>query len=129
MHPNVEIIQAFFTAYQAQDQAAIAHLMSPDIRWHIPGRHPLSGTKTGITAVLDYLAQLGKAAFQARPLVMGANDQYVIDCHLNWSQAGPTLEALSCLLWKVEQQQIVEVYNFPQDQHQVDTFFTMVYGD
>ncbi|WP_278045503.1 hypothetical protein [Olivibacter jilunii] len=29
---------------------------------------------------------------------------------------------MSCLLWKIDNGKIVEVYNFPEDQHEVDAF-------
>ncbi|SDL12191.1 nuclear transport factor 2 family protein [Siphonobacter aquaeclarae] len=129
-HPNLELVHRFFQAYATGDQAGVEAILSPSVRWHIPGNHPLSGVKTGIAEVLDYLSQLGKAAFQASPIVMGVSDQYVIDCHRNWSSLSniANLDAMSCLLWKMEGGKITEVFNFPEDQHRVDAFFREVYG-
>lgn len=61
---------------------------------------------------------------------MGVNDGYVIDCHKNWSNLNgeENLSNMSCLLWKIEQNKIVEVHNFPQDQHLVDAFFSRIYN-
>lgn len=129
-HPNLDLVHRFFQAYASNDLPAIESILSPDIQWHIPGDHPLSGTKMGIPAVLEYFKQLGKAAFQASPIVMGVNDNYVIDCHHNWStysDAG-SYRAMSCLLWTIEDGRITEVYNFPEDQHRTDAFFRTVYG-
>jgi uncharacterized protein len=124
-HPNVQLIHQFFQAYATQDLNAIRQIVSPDIEWIIPGRHPLSGTKAGVEQVLDYFSQLSAYSFAAQPLVMGYNDEYVIDCHLNWSNRpeGENLRSMSCLLWKIRNGKIVQVYNFPQDQHLVDAFF------
>jgi ketosteroid isomerase-like protein len=129
-HPNIELVNRFFQAYAANDLSAVESIFSPTIQWHIPGNHPLSGVKTGVKEVLAYFEQLGKAAFQASPIIMGVNDQYVIDCHQNWSslEGIDSLNSMSCLLWKISGGQIVEVYNFPEDQHKVDTFFNKVYG-
>jgi ketosteroid isomerase-like protein len=104
--------------------------LSEDIKWHIPGKHPLSGTKTGVAQVLEFFQKLNKAALKAEPIVMGVNDKYVIDCHRNWSSSENTenLNSMSCLLWKIENNKIVEVFNFPQDQHVVDSFFTKLYN-
>lgn len=79
---------------------------------------------------VSYLERLGKAGFQASPIVMGVNDQYVIDCHQNWSSLEnvKNLNTMSCLLWKIEDGKIVEVHNFPEDQHSVDAFFDVVYS-
>ncbi|MVM41310.1 nuclear transport factor 2 family protein [Spirosoma sp. HMF3257] len=128
-HPNIALVHQFFQAYADQDQAAISQLLAPAIRWSIPGNHPLSGVKNGPDEVLFYLSQLGRAAFQAKPIVVGVNDDYVIDCHYNWSNLaeGPQFAGMSCLLWKFADGKISEVYNFPQDQHQVDSFFQNLY--
>lgn len=130
-HPNLDLVHRFFQAYATGDQAAVEAILSPSIRWHIPGDHPLSGVKSGVAEVLDYLRLLGKASFQASPIVMGVSDGYVIDCHRNWSsvEGTPDLDAMSCLLWKVEDGQIAEVFNFPEDQHRVDAFFREVYAN
>jgi uncharacterized protein len=129
-HPNLDLIYAFFQAYAANDQKVLEKILSPTIQWHIPGDHPLSGVKTGIVEVMAYFTQLGKAGFQASPIVLGVNQNYVIDCHQNWSSLDsiPNLNTMSCLLWKIEEGKIAEVYNFPEDQHKVDAFFRAVYG-
>jgi hypothetical protein len=41
--PNIELISAFFKAYAANDIGAIKNIFAEDIKWHIPGTHPLSG--------------------------------------------------------------------------------------
>ena len=126
-HPNLQLIHNFFRAYAANDLGAIEQILSPDIQWIIPGRHPFSGVKQGTGEVLAYFKQLSAFAFQAQPLVMGVNDRYVIDCHLNWSNlpGDDNLRNMSCLLWEIEKGKIKRVYNFPQDQHVVDAFFMM----
>jgi len=125
LHPNLQLIQTFFEAYGANDLTAIARVLSPDIEWVIPGQHPLSGVKRGVAEVLDYFKQLNVFSFQAKPMVMGMNDDYVIDCHLNWSnrENGENIELMSCLLWQFKDGRIWKVYNFPQDQHLIDAFF------
>ncbi len=71
IHPNLALVNRFFQAYAQGDQEAIGQILSPDIRWVIPGKHPLSGTKTGIAAVLAYFTQLSQSAFRAEPIVSG----------------------------------------------------------
>jgi ketosteroid isomerase-like protein len=129
-HPNLRLIESFFQAYAINDLETIKEVLSPSIEWYIPGKHPLSGKKSGVDEVLNYLRQLSTSFFQARPIVMGINDDYVVDCHLNWSNRpeGENLEAMSCLLWSFQNGKISKVYNFPQDQHNADTFFNNVYG-
>lgn len=129
MHPNLILIHRFFEAYANSDMDKLRSILDENIKWHIPGKHPLSGTKKGIDEVLAYFRQLEKCAFRAEPIVMGLNDTYVIDCHTNWSNlhGEDNLHNMSCLLWKFDGDRIVEVHNFPQDQHMVDAFFSRNY--
>lgn len=126
-HPNIELIESFFKAYSNADLEGMQRVMATDVKWHIPGNHPYSGTKVGIPQLMHYLEKLSEYGFKAEQIVMGVNDNYVVDCHRNWSTSSgsPVLNAMSCLLWKIEENKIVEVYNFPQDQNLVDDFFNM----
>ena len=128
-HPNLALINAFFKAYADNDLEGINQVLDKNIKWHIPGTHPLSGTKTGVDEVLAYFRQLNKGAFKAEPIVMGVNDHFVIDCHRNWSNldSGENLKSMSCLLWRIEGNKVVEVFNFPEDQQKVDAFFSKLY--
>jgi len=129
-HPNLALINDFFTAYAANNLDGIKKVLAEDIKWHIPGEHPLSGTKNGINEVLEFFKKLNKGQFKAEPIVMGVNDNYVIDCHRNWSnlENAENLNAMSCLLWKIDNKKIVEVHNFPENQKDVDIFFKKLYG-
>jgi ketosteroid isomerase-like protein len=128
-HPNLTLINDFFKAYAANDLDGIKSILSEDIKWHIPGNHPLSGTKLGVNQVLEFFRKLSKVALKAEPIIMGVNDKYVIDCHRNWSsiENEENLNSMSCLLWKIENNKIVEVFNFPQDQQVVDVFFLKLF--
>jgi uncharacterized protein len=125
IHPNIQVIHDFFQAYSSNDLIVIKQILSDDIQWIIPGRHQFSGVKRGPDEVLNYFKQLNAYSFKAEPIVMGVNDKYVIDCHLNWSnvEGKKNLKNMSCLLWEIKDGKIIKVYNFPEDQHAVDEFF------
>ena len=131
LHPNLILINTFFKAYSTNNIDEIRTVLAENIKWHIPGKHPLSGTKTGVDEVLEYLKQLNVASFKAEPIIMGINDSFVIDCHRNWSNIDneENLNNMSCLLWKIENNKITEVHNFPENQHVVDIFFSKLYGE
>lgn len=124
-HPNLVLVNRFFEAYATNSIHDLQDIFHDDIKWHIPGNHPLSGIKNGISEIVEYLNQLNRFNFKAEGVVLGANDDYVIDCHRNWSELDEedNLNNMSCLLWKFENGKIKEVFNFPQDQHIVDIFF------
>lgn len=129
-HPNLNLIHDFFRAYGDNDINGIKSVLDESIKWHVPGNHPLSGTKNGITEVLAFFDQLGKGSFKAEPIVMGVTDTHVIDCHRNWSnlENEENLDNMSCLLWRIENNRIKEVHNFPENQHKVDSFFSRIYS-
>lgn len=128
-HKNLKIINKFFEAYSKYDLDTIRQILAEDIKWTIPGHHPLSGTKVSAEEVIAFLSQLGKSSFKSDPIILGVNDDYVIDCHRGWSnrEDGNNVDMLWCLLWKIKDGKIVEVVNFAADQHEADRFFNKVY--
>ena len=125
--PNLSKIQDFFSAYAAKDMAAVSGVMAEDIVWRIPGHHPLAGEKRGITEVLAFFDQLAKASFQAQPLVVAEQGEYVVDHHRGWSTVGSGIDLKWCLVFRFESGKIKEVTNFCEDQHKADLFFYEVY--
>jgi len=124
---NLPKINAFFTAYAGKNVAAVEDVMADDIVWHIPGHHPLAGDKQGVKEVMAFFDQLGKAGFQAEPLVVAEQGDYVVDHHRGWSTVGSGLDLTWCLVFRFEAGKIKEVTNFCSDQHKADLFFHEVY--
>lgn len=124
---NLQKVQAFFTAYATKDVAAVREVMADDIRWTIPGHHPLAGTKRGVDEVLAFFDELGRASFKADPRVVVENGDYVIDHHRGWSEEAGGLDLSWCLVFRFEDGKMKEVVNFCADQHLADLFFWKVY--
>jgi hypothetical protein len=124
---KLDAIRGFFEAYARQDVGAVQEVMADDIVWTIPGHHPLSGPKRGITEVLAFFDQLARAGFQAQPLVIAESGEYVVDHHRGWSEAGLGVDQTWCLVFRFEGGRIKEVTNFASDQHAADRFFWSVY--
>ena len=55
--PNVDLVNAWFTALGRGDTGAAANLMSDDAAWHVSGRGRFAGDYEGREAVVDYLDQ------------------------------------------------------------------------
>jgi uncharacterized protein len=126
-HPNLKVIEEFFAAYAAHDIERIRKTLANDVVWRIPGHHPLAGEKRGAEEVVAFFDQLGKANFKAQPLVIVAQDDYVIDHHRGWSDVAGGLDITWCLVFKFEDGRIKDVTNFAGDQHKADLFFWSVY--
>lgn len=126
---NIKVVQDFFAAYGANDLNGIAAVMDENVQWHIPGRHPLSGTRNGRDEVLAFFAQLGAANFQADPIYFGADETYVVDIHRGWSNAEgkPNVDTTWALVYRIEDGKIVEATNLSADQDAANTFFWSQY--
>src|SRR5437764_140339 len=64
-HPNLDIIGKFFDAYGKHDLEGIRAVVDENVKWTIPGHHPLSGTKVGVDEVVAFFTHLGKSNFKA----------------------------------------------------------------
>lgn len=126
---NVKVVQDFFLAYGKNDLDGLAAVMDENIRWHIPGRHPLSGTKNGREEVLAFFNRLADAGFQAEPIYFGADDDHVVDIHRGWSnaQGKPNVDTIWALVYRIKNGRIVEATNLSGDQDAANTFFWSQY--
>ncbi|MCK5103262.1 MAG: nuclear transport factor 2 family protein [Cyclobacteriaceae bacterium] len=125
---NVAIVKQFFKYYKKNDIVGLREIFAPDIEWHVPGHHPLAGTKKGVEEVIAYYKQLQKANFKAEVIILEGNDNHVIDCHRGWAQVGgQKLDMSWVLLYTIENGKITSMQNFPSDQHAADAFFWKVY--
>lgn len=126
---NIKVVQDFFAAYGQNDLEGIAAVMDENVQWHIPGRHPLSGTRNGRDEVQAFFGQLGVAGFQAEPIYFGADENYVVDIHRGWSNAEgkPNVDTTWALVYRIEGGKIVEATNLSADQDAANTFFWSQY--
>ncbi|WP_151476092.1 nuclear transport factor 2 family protein [Streptomyces albicerus] len=122
-HPHVRLIRRYYEAYGTGDLNALRPFFAPDVRWTIPGHHPLSGTKEGIDEVLAFFRELGRAGFRAETLCIAADGDWVIDLHRGWSTAPEGLDITWALAFRIRNGKIAEAINFAGDQHLADAFF------
>jgi uncharacterized protein len=122
--PKLEAIDAFFAAYASYDLDQMRKVLADDVEWTIPGHHPLSGTKRGAEEVAAFFTQLGKAGFQADPVFLETNDEYVVDVHRGWTTEGVgRVDTLWALVWHFNADGKADrVVNLSGDQHQMDAF-------
>ncbi|GAB3005840.1 nuclear transport factor 2 family protein [Saccharothrix stipae] len=126
-HPNVKLIKDYYAAYGSGDLGKLRRFFADDIRWTIPGHHPLSGTKVGVEEVLAFFAELGKAGFRAEPMFLAADGDWVVDLHRGWSTKPAGLDITWALAFRIRGRRIVEAINFAADQHAADRFFWQAY--
>ncbi len=121
---KIEAINKFFAAYATYDLDGMREVLAEDIEWTIPGHHPLSGVKRGVEEVAAFFTQLGKAGFQAEPLFLEANEEYVVDIHRGWTTEGVgRVDTTWALVWHFDTDGRVDrVVNLSGDQHQMDGY-------
>ncbi|MEC3958931.1 nuclear transport factor 2 family protein [Nocardia sp. CDC153] len=128
--PKIAAIAAFFDAYARYDLDGMRAVLTDDITWTIPGRHPLSGTKHGIDEVVEFFNQLSKAGMKAETFFLEANDDYVVDIHRGYSTAGNgAVDTIWALVWHFDADGKVDrVVNLSGDQHQMDNYVWQNYS-
>ncbi|MDH6118422.1 nuclear transport factor 2 family protein [Kitasatospora sp. GAS204B] len=121
---KIGAITKFFAAYATHDLEGMREVLTDDVAWTIPGRHPLSGTKRGIEEVAAFFTELGRAGFQADPIFLEANEEYVVDIHRGWSTEGVgQVDTTWALVWHFNSEGRVDrVVNLSGDQHQMDEY-------
>lgn len=122
-HPHVRLIRRYYEVYASGDPDALRPFFTPDIRWTIPGHHPLAGTKVGVEEVLAFFRELRKSGFRAETLCIAADRDWVVDLHRGWSTTPEGLDTTWALAFRIRNGRIAEAVNFAGDQHAADAFF------
>lgn len=131
-HPNQEIINKFFEAYSKRDMDAIRQVMAEDATWTALGQHPLAGVKNGINEIIAFFDAMGgimgKSNVKVEKLVIGANDNYLIECQHVWTNRddGVNLDHHVCVLWTFKNGKILSGMHFFADPQAADRFFSTI---
>lgn len=131
-HPNQEIINKFFEAYSKRDMDAIRQVLAEDAIWTALGQHPLAGVKNGINEIIAFFDAMGgimgKSNVKVEKLVIGANDNYLIECQHVWTNRddGVNLDHHVCVLWTFKNGKILSGMHFFADPQAADRFFSTI---
>lgn len=130
LNDNVQVVRSFFACFASGDIPRLKRdVLAPDVRWHVPGRHPLAGTHHGPDEVVEFFSQLSRSGFRAEILFLQADGDRVVDVHRGWSNRGDgtDIDLLWSLVFSVHGGRITEAQNLVSDQAAADTFFTAAY--
>lgn len=127
---GLDVVRAYYAAYGTGDMNRVAEFFTDDIVWHIPGHHPLAGTKRGKAEVLAFFRELGRGQFRAEVISLTGDDRTVVDIHRGWSNIpnAVNVDTIWALQFTIEGGKIKEARNFSFDQHAADAFFTANYS-
>ncbi|MEU9204165.1 nuclear transport factor 2 family protein [Streptomyces sp. NPDC048332] len=121
--PNRSLISTFWASYATGNLSALRDdVLAADAVWHMPGRHPLSGTYRGVDAICGFLRELGTHDFRVEVLFAGADDSHVVELHHCASGDG-ALAMTWVLVFRIEAGRIAGIRHYPADAHAADTYF------
>lgn len=135
---NLAVITRMYDCFNRGDLDTIRNeIFAPNLVWHLPGRHPLAGTKNGAEEVLSFFDQLRRAnvevtldpASDPRTGIDSFGADTVVEVHRGHGTApsGAVLNAYNCTHYRVVDDRIAEVQVYVSDQYSVDNFFNAVY--
>ena len=125
MSDNVEIVHKMYQCFKGGDMETLKNeVLAEDVVWHVPGHHPLAGTKHGVGEVLAFFGALRKLGAQVTPLGMGelSNGAVAEIYQATGDFEGTKLEAFNCNYYTIKDGKIAEVRVIMGDQHNYDNF-------
>lgn len=125
---DVDVVRRFYAAVNEQNLAAAADCFTPDARWTLPGRSPISGTHVGWEQILTrFLAKLGPMSggtFRAELLDVAVGQRFVVAVqHATAHLDGRVLDVTGCQLVEIADGRISRVRGHYSDQEALDAFW------
>lgn len=122
---TVSVVQRMYECFNQGDMETIrTEVFADDLVWHLPGHHPLAGTKHGADEVIAFFGQLVKSGIKVDLISITGTDDAVYEVHKGYAVSnGATLDALNCTVYQIRDGKIAEVQVYLSDQHGADTYF------
>jgi uncharacterized protein len=127
---NVEIVEKMYHCFKSGDMETLKRdVFAEDLVWHLPGHHPLAGTKCGVAEVLAFFGRLRSLGLQVTPSGMGElSSGAVVETYRATGEVnGTKLNAFNCNHYQIRDGKIAEVQVLMADQHGYDAFFWNAY--
>jgi ketosteroid isomerase-like protein len=126
----MQAVEKMYDCFNRGDLDTIKNeVFAPDLKWTLPGRHPLGGTKNGADEVLAFFHELNKSGVQVDLINIAQwTEDTVVEVHRGYGtvQVGEDtvkLDAINCTHYKVVDGKIAVVQVFMGDQYGADNFF------
>ncbi len=125
---SIDIAKNYIHAVQTGDQAALGSLLAPNIVWHQPGQNRFSGTHRGLPSVVNMIGGMmeasgGTFAITRTVRFMANGDWVAVELEFAGQRDGIELAQPGIDLFRIENEQIVEVRLFSSDQDAEDAFW------
>lgn len=127
---NTEVVHRMYAAFNSRDLDTLRNeIYAPDIKWYMPGQHPLSGCHEGIDEVMAFNAALAKAGISVDNVHVGElDDGTVVEKHTGHGHShGVDYVFPTCTSYRVQNGKIVEVRVHANDPHAVNEYMWSQY--
>jgi uncharacterized protein len=131
---NVKVIRRLMSAYTNADIEVIDQLLADAVVFHVPGRHPLSGTYVGKTEVFGYVGQVAAmnessdGGFEVH-WVTGDDDHAVSLVTGTIEHGGVRFVRPTVHVFNVNGAQVTEFWEASLDQHAEDQFWINAFSE
>ena len=127
MHPNETLIRKGYAAFVERDVDSLRDFLHPDVIWHVAGSSPLAGIYQGheqllpIFGLIDHLTDttFNVAAREMLP----SDDHVVVLTKITAKKGDRVLDLDGVAVFKIVDGKAKEVWNFAEQQGEVDEFF------
>jgi len=125
---NVELVRRGYEAFNTADIETLTELMAPNASWHTPGRGPLAGDYEGRDAVFGQFGLYGgqtNGTFRATlQHVLATDEGCAVAVHHNTGERnGKTLDVSCCVVFEIEDGQVVSGREYFHDLQAWDDFW------
>ena len=129
-HHNAVRIRDGYEAMAKGDPSVLLESLSPDIEWHIPGRHRFAGTYRGIEQLLQHFGELfAVAQEEMSPVEVVASDQRafaLVDVVARAGELSTGPDRNVHLFEFDDEGKIVAFYQYPCNVHAEEAFWAQV---
>jgi hypothetical protein len=146
-HPNVAIIENMWDclktllgygdgsesdgSYEKSLNALYNEVFTPDLKYFMPGHHPLSGVKHGVDEVLAFFGQMVEKSglLQDGQRINAFGEDGAVEVHrAHGGNNGAVLDIINCFVFQLRDGKIAEIRVYNNDQQAVDNFFCAIYA-
>jgi len=128
MHPNETLIREGYDAFVQGDLDAVAKFLHPEARWHVAGSSPLAGVYSGHQELFALFARIfeitdGTISISARDVLV-SEDHVIVLTTMKARRGERVLDDEGVAVFKISDGLATEVWNFAENQAEMDSFFS-----
>jgi len=127
-HPNVDLLNRGYDAFDKGDLETIRGLFADDIVFHVPGRSQVAGDYRGIDEVFTFfgkLIELTGGTFKVERHTVLADDEHgTVLVRVTAERDGKSLSVNSVDVHHIKDGKVTEFWTFTDDLYTEDEFFS-----